>query len=219
MKRHFVSVMLAQLLMATVGHGAYDLNQVLGELANREKTMNILQFDFTQEINFTEMKNKTTVVGEAIFGKAGKLRITKQLPVKQVTVSDGKKVWVYNPTASQVWLGSSKKWLESSSLPKGMIPFNNYVADLQKNFNLVLDQEKKNVEDEIQIVAEPKNKTLGYKMRLTVSTHSWLPVKMVYLSDSAEVETLLSKHQVNPSIQDSVFRFTVPKGTDVIPFN
>ena len=159
------------------------------------------------------------IEGDALFGKEGRLRISKQYPDKQVTISDGKKVWVYNPAAKQVWEGASKKWLASSPLPKGMIPFNNYVADLKKNFDLSLDSTQSNVPGEILVLAEPKNRADGYKMCLTVSDESWLPIKTVYVSDSAQVETVLSKHEVNPAISDSVFKFTVPKGTDVIPFN
>lgn len=197
---------------------SYDLNRVMLELENREKTMDTVRFDFKQEINFIQMNNKTTVVGEAVFGKAGRLRITKQSPDNQVTVSDGKKVWVYNPAAKQVWEGASKNWLESAAMPKGMVPFSNYVADLRQNFDLKL-LESAGAQDEVRILAEPKNRDLGYKIELTVSTLSWLPVKTIYSSESAEVRTQLSKHQVNLATPESLFRFSVPKGTDVIPFN
>ncbi len=210
------ATMLLMFAVSTL-RASYDINTIMIELENREKTLNTVQFDFKQEINFIQMNNKTTVVGEALFGKAGKLRITKSSPDNQVTVSDGKKVWVYNPKARQVWEGSSKKWLESGVMPKGMVPLSNYVGDLRKNFDLSLVES--DVSNEVRILAEPKKKGLDYKIELTVSTELWLPIKTFYSSGSAEVRTLLSKHQINPSTPESVFRFSVPKGTDVIPFN
>jgi len=217
--RRFAPLFGALLLAAEVSFASYNLDQVMQELENREKTMTAIQFDFNQEINFIQMNSTTTVVGEALFGQAGKLRITKESPDNQITISDGKTVWVYNPAAKQVWEGSAKKWLESSAMPKGMVPLNNYVTDLRENFNLSLAAGASDPAGDVRILAEPKNKELGYKIELTVSTESWLPVKTIYVSDSAEVRTLLSKHQVNPSAPDSVFRFSAPKGTDVIPFN
>ncbi len=217
--RRFAPLMLAFLFGAVPAFCSYDLDRVLTELQNREKTINVIQFDFKQEINFTQMPNKTVVSGEAVFGKGGKMRITKKEPDQQVTVSDGKKVWVFNPAYKQVWEGSSKKWMDSTVIPKGVLPLNNYVEELRTNFNLKFGSAIEKDSNNIQVIAEPKNKALGYSIEMTVAPDSWLPVKTVYHSDSANVVTYLSKHQVNPDVQDSVFRFSTPKGVDVIPFN
>jgi outer membrane lipoprotein carrier protein len=217
--RRFAPLMLAWFFGTLPAFASYDLERVLTELQNREKTIDVIQFDFKQEINFTQMQNKTVVSGEAVFGKAGKMRITKRLPDQQVTISDGKKVWVFNPVYKQVWEGSSKKWMDSSVFPKGIVPLNNYVEDLRANFNLRFSSSTEGGDRSVHVLAEPKNKALGYRIEMTVATDSWLPTKTVYQSDTANVVTYLSKHLVNPDVKDSVFRFSAPKGTDVIPFN
>ncbi len=218
MKRALLSLLLicapAALLPAS-----YDLDRILLEMENREKTLDAIRFDFQQQIHFTQLNNDSLITGEALFGKRGQLRITKSTPDKQVTVSDGKKVWVFNPQANQVWQGSSKKWLQSPVLPKGMVPLNNYVDDLKRNFDLQLKESSVDSSDIVTIKAEPRSKALGYEIELRIATATWLPVQTIYRSDSAKVVTTLSKTQVNPNVQESDFRFKVPKGTDVIPFN
>ncbi|MCG3203672.1 MAG: Outer-membrane lipoprotein carrier protein [Elusimicrobia bacterium] len=215
----FFSGLLVLIVLKSSAGAATDLGRVLLELENREKTMTSLSFDFSQEVEFTQMNNKSFLSGHALFGKGGKLRISKVTPEKQVTISDGKKVWVYNPSAKQVWEGGAKKWMESSQLPKGLLTFNNYVADLKKNFDLKLVDEAAGEPHQVGIDATPKNKNLGYTMRLIISTDLWLPIKTLYLSETAHVETRLSQHQINPKVAVSDFKFSAPAGVDIIPFN
>lgn len=207
------------LLLTGPAFASYDLERVLQELQSREDSMTTIQFDFKQEINFTQMGNKTVVTGEALFGKNGRVRIAKKTPDQQLTVSDGKKIWVFNPAAGQVWQGAYKKWVTSSILPKGVVPLNNLVKDLKDNFNLKLGPAGKNPADTVSIIGEPKKKELGYSVGILVNTGSWLPVETTYHSESADVVTTLSGHHVNPLTSESTFRFTAPKGIDVIPFN
>lgn len=196
---------------------SYDISRALLELERREKTISAIQFNFEQDIFFTQMNTQSTVGGKALFAKTGKLRITKSHPDQQETVSDGKKVWVFNPAFNQVWEGSSKKWLESSVLPRGLIPLENYVADLRKNFILSMaEQVDANM---IRIHAVPKNKGLGYRLELLVSSDSWLPMESVFISDSARVVTRWSEYKVNPQITEDSFHFVPPHGADVIPLN
>lgn len=195
---------------------SFTLDDVLSKIETRQSSIKSIKFDYKQEIHFEQMGTDSVVSGVALFAKPGKLQISKTFPDKQVTISDGKKLWVYNPAYGQVWEGSWKKWVSANMLPKGMLPLDNYVADLKGNFNLTLGEFKA---DNVTISALPKNKNLGYRLELVVSTDSWLPVKTYYYSDSARIVTSLEKPEVNPSVPDDVFKFRVPKGVDVIPFN
>src|SRR5436309_231143 len=86
-------------------------------LPQKEKGISSLKFGFEQEIDFLEGGMKTKVVGEALFGREGKMRITKTVPNEQVTVIDGEKVWIYTPAYKQVWSGALKDWTKTSVLP------------------------------------------------------------------------------------------------------
>jgi outer membrane lipoprotein-sorting protein len=198
---------------------AYDVNEVMDHLQRKERLLDKVKFDFKQEIEFLQMNKKTKVEGSAVFSSTGQMRIDKTFPEKQLTVSDGKKLWVYNPAYRQVWEGTWKGWVASSMLPKGMVPVGKYAADLQKNFVVSMGNDASSSPNEIRIKAEPKNKDLGYSLEFVISTDSWLPTETSYISDSAKVVTLVSNLEENPTLPSNVFQFKKPANVDVIPMN
>jgi outer membrane lipoprotein carrier protein len=194
------------------------LGRVLEQMQSAESGMERIRFSFRQQIAFTGVSSTTTVNGKALFAKGGKFRIEKMQPERQLTISNGKSLWVYTPAYNQVWQGTPKRWMDSTLLPKGMLPFNNYVADLQKYFDLKLGAVTA-ADNTVELKAEPKDQQMDYHLTLVVSMDSWLPSSTRYHSESADVVTELSEVEANPDVTDSSFRFTAPKGADVIPLN
>jgi outer membrane lipoprotein carrier protein len=162
------------------------------------------------------MGSDTVVSGQALFAKPNRLRIQKKQPDNQLTVSDGKNLWVYNPAVKQVWSGTWQGWIQAKVIPPGLVPVGGYVADLRKRFNLSLSPSSG---DGVTLNAEPKHKDLGYSLEITVSTSTWMPSETVYKSDSAVVKTALSDLEVNPDVKEADFVFKAPSGVDVIPLN
>jgi outer membrane lipoprotein carrier protein len=195
---------------------AYELDQVLANIERADKSVHAIKFDFVQDVRFVEMGSASVVKGEAMFAKPNRMRIQKKLPDEQLTVSDGKKMWVYNPAFKQVWEGTWKGWVQAKAIPPGLIPVGGYVADLRKRFNLSLAGP---AEEGVRLEARPKEKDLGYSLEISVSTATWLPSETVYKSETAEVRTALHEIRVNPDIKDSDFSFKAPSGVDVIPLN
>lgn len=214
MKRALVSLALAFLTAAPAA--AYELNQVLANIEKADQQVDAIRFNFKQDVNFTQMGSDTVVSGQALFAKPNRLRIHKKAPDEQLTVSDGKKLWVYNPSVKQVWSGSWQGWVQAKAIPPGLVPVGGYVADLRKRFNLSLSPSNGSG---VTLDAEPKEKDLGYSLEITVSTDTWMPSETVYKSDSAVVKTALSDLEVNPDVKDADFVFKTPSGVDVIPLN
>lgn len=214
-----IGIVFSSAWIATSALAAYDLPNVLAELEKKEKAVQVIKFDFKQEIFFTQMNSRSEVSGGAIFDNTGKFSIEKMSPDKQKTVSNGKKVWVYNPAYNQVWEGTASRWLNSSTIPKGLLPVGKYVSELRQNFILELIETTGVTGSAVGIHASPKHKALNYSMDIFVSTNSWLPLETVYQSDSAKVVTRLINTEVNPEISQSTFHFVAPRGADVIPLN
>jgi len=206
----------AALLLAAAPAAGYELEQVLVNLEKADKNVKAIRFDFVQDVRFTEMGASTVVTGQAVFAKPNRMRIEKKQPDEQITVSNGKKMWVYNPAFKQVWEGNWQSWVDAKILPQGLVPIGGYVSDLRKRFDLTLEQ---NAGEGVRIDAQPKQRDLGYSLEIVVSTATWMPSRTVYKSDSAVVETKLTQIGLNPAVKDADFRFTAPPGVDVIPLN
>lgn len=207
---------LVAFIFSVSAASAYELDQVLSNLEKADKAVSSIRFAFVQDVRFTEMGTESVVTGNAVFARPNRLRIEKKQPDQQVTVSNGKKMWVYNPAFNQVWEGSWQSWVDARVLPQGLIPIGGYVADLRKRFDLSLINHPG---EGIRLSAEPKEKGVGYSLEVVVSTETWMPSKTVFKSDSAVVETSLTQVQLNPSVKDSEFKFSPPAGADVIPLN
>lgn len=195
---------------------AYELDDVLSKLETADRSVNAIKFDFTQDIHFTEMGSDTNVSGVATFAKPNRMRVEKKKPDQQVTISNGKKMWVYNPAFKQVWEGTWQSWVQAKILPQGLIPVGGYVADLRKNFNLSLSSGE---DGGVRLNARPKGKDIGYSLEIQVSTLTWMPTQTTFTSDSAVVKTALSSVEINPAVKDGDFSFKAPSGVDVIPLN
>lgn len=219
MKRPVFALLISLFSATATLASAYTLDEVLNKLEINEKSSTGVRFNFNQKIDFAGMDSQTEIRGHAQFGKSGKMRVAKEYPDKQLTVSDGKKVWVYNPAHEQVWEGRWKDWVHSSALPKGIIPFDNYVADLKKDFTLTLVEPKGESESGVTLNMEPKDKNLGYRLELNISTESWLPTQTVFVSDSARIVTQVFNFDLNPTVDAKTFRFSAPKGVETIQLN
>jgi len=198
---------------------AYELQDVLSRIQEKENKFQSIQFHFRQEINFATIDEIEVVEGKATFQKPNKLNIQKNKPEQQITISNGKKIWVYNPTFKQVWVGPWKDWLQDGAFPKGMVPMLDYISHLQENFDLSLQTSQEESDEFVVIRAQPKEDHLGFILILTISTESWLPQQTRYESDSAIVITKLFKHAVDPKLPKSLFHFKPPSDVDIIPLN
>jgi outer membrane lipoprotein carrier protein len=196
---------------------APTLTEVLSNLESKEQSIQAIQFQFDQDILFSQTGQTSRMAGSALFGKNGRMRVQKSEPDKQMTVSDGKTVWVFNPGPNQVWKGSAKSWLKAGWMPKGLVPLSGYVGELKKNFDLTIAPSSDTAR--VTLNAAPKDPQLGYQLQFVFDQATWLPQKTIYVSDSARVATSLENVVINPPNAARQFQFAVPKGATVIPLN
>jgi outer membrane lipoprotein carrier protein len=195
------------------------LEESIQNIQAKENEITSIQFDFSQEIKFLGLDSSSMVHGSAIFKKPQQMRIIKKEPVEQITISNGKKMWVYTPTYKQVWEGNWRGWVNAAVVPKGMVPLGNFVQDLKKNFNLKLLESVDNEAKTLTLRAIPKDANSGYTIDLLVSTENWMPVSTIFLSETARIVTTLQNIVLNAPVNDENFIFKAPKGTEVIKLN
>ncbi|MDR5812678.1 MULTISPECIES: outer membrane lipoprotein chaperone LolA [unclassified Caballeronia] len=150
----------------------------------------------------------TTSSGTFMFARPGKFIWSYQKPYAQVLQADGDKLYVYDKDLNQVTVRTLGGALGAS--PAAILFGSN---DLDKNFNLRDAGEKGGI-DWLELTPKAKDtqfETVGIGFKDG-------NLQAMELHDVFGNVTLLtfSNIQKNPPIKSDAFKFTVPKGADVI---
>ena len=165
--------------------------------------------DFTQEVLDQNGKRIQSASGVMQFRRPGKFRWTYQKPYEQLIVGDGTKFWLYDMDLNQVTVKKLDAALGSS--PAALLSGSN---EIERGFKLEEDGSREGLE---WLQATPKGKDSSFeKILMAFNAQSEL-VEMV-LNDMFGHKTVLrfSGMQRNPDIPEQQFRFTPPKGADVL---
>ena len=163
---------------------------------------------FRQVVSNREGRTTQTTSGTFAFQRPGKFRWTYDKPFDQLIVGDGEKVWVYDRDLNQVIVRKLDAALGAT--PAALLAGDNA---LEKNFTLVAGGEGDGVE---YVNAMPKAPESQFT-RIRLGFVDNLPQTME-LTDAFGQTTHLAFSDVrrNPKLAPDAFRFTPPKGTDVV---
>jgi outer membrane lipoprotein carrier protein len=163
---------------------------------------------FRQVVVNKDKRTTQTTAGTFAFQRPGKFRWTYDKPFDQVIVGDGDKVWVYDRDLNQVIVRKLDAALGAT--PAALLAGDNA---LERNFTLVSGGEG----DGVQYVdATPKSAESQFT-RIRLGFADNLPRRM-QLTDAFGQTTELTfvDMQRNPKLAVETFRFTPPKGADVV---
>lgn len=167
---------------------------------------------FTQVVVGKNGKNSNPASGSFQFQRPGKFRWVYEKPYEQWIVGDGLRLWIYDRDLNQVTTRKLDDALGQS--PAAILAGND---DLEKNFDLRED----GVRDGLQwLVAVPKSKDttfeavrIGLKIEGGVAVLAAMELQDTFGQTSV---LLFGKMERNPGLPADTFRFTPPKGADVI---
>lgn len=146
--------------------------------------------------------------GTLFFSRPGKFRWTYEKPYAQLLVGDGKKLWIYDEDLDQVTVRKLDVAIGDS--PAALLAGEN---DIEKRFVLKDIGERDGLS---WVAATPKSNEGGFEwVRLGFKGET---LQAMQLKDNFGQTTLLSFSHLerNPALGSSLFRFTPPKGADVI---
>jgi outer membrane lipoprotein carrier protein len=146
--------------------------------------------------------------GTMVFSRPGKFRWTYDKPYEQLIVGDGVKLWVYDKELEQVTVKQLGEALGSS--PAALLAGNN---EIEKFFSLS-DAGARDGLDWLEAVPKSKDTTFEFiRMGFAGST-----LKVMELKDNFGQRTVIrfDKLERNPKLSADQFKFTPPKGADVI---
>lgn len=163
---------------------------------------------FTQSVLDRNGRSVSQASGLMAFSRPGKFRWTYDKPYEQLIVGDGAKLWIYDKDLNQVSVRKLDEALGSS--PAALLAGNN---EIEKFFSLAEAGKRDGLE---WLEASPKSKdTMFAAVRMGFSGTT---LKQMELKDSFGQTTVIrfDKLERNPKLPADQFKFSPPKGADVI---
>jgi outer membrane lipoprotein carrier protein len=164
--------------------------------------------EFEQKIFDTNRRLLQESRGVLAFSRPGKFRWTYQKPYAQLIVGDGSKVWIYDEDLRQVTVRKLDQALGST--PAALLAGNN---EAMRAFRLSDKGSKDGLE---WLEALPREKEGGFeKIRMGFGPSG---LQIMELVDGFGQTTVLRFKALerNPKLDSALFRFSPPKGADVI---
>jgi outer membrane lipoprotein carrier protein len=171
------------------------------------RTTQAARGDFEQKVYDKGGKLVQESRGSFSFLRPGRFRWTYVKP-QQVIVGDGERVWIHDADLNQVTVRRVSRVIGST--PAALLAGS---SDIDKAFELSEIGEKDGLE---WLEAKPREKEAGFeRMRLGMATSGVAAMELV---DHFGQTTVLRFSNVvrNPQIDAGTFRFTPPKGADVL---
>ena len=164
--------------------------------------------DFIQTVSDRNGHITQQASGKMAFARPGKFRWDYTAPYQQVIVGDGAKLWLFDADLDQVTVKPLVDVIAGT--PAALLAGDNAI---EKYFSLKDAGERDGLE---WLDATPKNRDTTFE-RIRMGFKGDALVQMELFDTFGQRTTLKLTHFVrNPAIAPSRFRFTPPKGADVI---
>lgn len=162
---------------------------------------------FAQSVTGKSGRKPQQSAGSFALQRPGKFRWHYERPYAQLLVSDGEKLWSFDPDLNQVTVRKLGKALGSS--PAALLAG----GDLEQNFVL---KEAGAAEGLEMVDATPKDSDSTFE-RVRIGLKDNLPRLMEIRDNFGQVTTLIfTEFHANPPLSKDQFKFVPPKGADVV---
>lgn len=203
----------AQFFVSTQAQEVSNTEQGYAALERFLQGLQSLQADFTQTVQDSQDHVVEKSSGTLAIKRPGKFRWDYAKPNAQVIVSDGTRIWLYDAELEQLTIRNVDKTL--SGTPAMLLSGNQAAGQdvLRTQFEVNHVEQR----DGMTVVnLAPKNGDTDFKLvQLALKGDQLVAMS---LTDKLAQTTLLqfSKFKRNASLSDATFKFTAPKGVDVI---
>lgn len=204
----FVPSALAVLFLCA---GAISAEDIFERLEAKEKETSSLSFDFTQTVKFDIQNYTQENTGAVLFQKPENLRIELKRPVRQITVSDGKKLRNYNADTNQMIISDWKKIKETGMLFGWPDSFAGNISSLKSKYSLRVVESSTVT---ARLVLEDRKS--GFSMTMDFDASTLDPLSTELASKGVKITTAITNFKRNPVLPKNAFKFAPPKGAEII---
>lgn len=213
----FQSLYLIILFFAAPSYGD-QLDRVLALMEEKGGKIETLTADFTQVKRFSLFGDEQESRGKIYYKRGGKMAWHYAPPdSNEVYLNDGV-AWTYIPDIKQIQKIDLGRDYKISTL---LIGFGVPTSDLKKNFAISLVSEDEGGACVLDFV--PRNKEIANvleKIRVWLDREKMVPVRTEQFERSKDTTVFeFTNISINPPIKDSFYKFTVPKGVEVVDYS
>jgi outer membrane lipoprotein carrier protein len=212
--RIFLYVLFA-LVVSVTGVIAQENVLTLNEIMDKvEKKYDVVDFSsyFIQESTMKAMEITDVASGTIFVKRPGMMRWEYDKPDRQTIITDGKKLWVYKPDDNQVMIGKAPSFFGDG---KGA-GFLSNMKLIREKFTVYFEKTINNRDYVIKLL--PKEETVGIAKIYLAISKSTFKIKKIITQNEFEDENVIElvNSKFNLNLDESLFNFIVPEGTDVI---
>ncbi len=191
---------------------ARDLQQVLKSVEQRYNRAATLEVRFEQRY-LAQGRATRLESGDLSLRKPGRMRWNYANPAGKVFVSDGKWIWFFSPTENR----AERSQLKNADDFRAPLAFLLGKLDFRRDFSQF---EFKEVGGDANIVAHAKNDRLPYtQVEFTVTPENVIRRLVVTGVDATVMEFRFTGERLNPPLSDALFRYSPPKGVEIVEAN
>ena len=205
----FLLLLTVYCLLSTVVY-ADDLNTIVSRLQKTYEGIQDIQADFVQFTTSAAIKQTHKADGVVYFKKPGMMKWEYKSPNKDIIVSDGIDIWVYQHDIGQVMIGNA--------LASGTSISNNFLAgigNLKKDFDIEL-AEKENATYLLKLNPKTPQPNVQ-RLYIAVDKKTFLVTKtIVYDMLGNETKVVFENIKSNKSLPNNMFKFKIPEGVKVV---
>ena len=187
----------------------------LAEILDRmeaQYTDKSFEAEFAQESTLKAMDITDFAAGKMYVRYPGMMRWEYEKPEKQVIITDAKKLWIYRPADNQVMTGSAPAFFSDG---KGA-SFLSDIKLVRQKFKISLEPSTDKFFYELKL--QPLEKTLDVTdIRLSVTKNTFTVIRIITVNSYGDENRIeLINHRFNVKLDDQLFSFDIPPGTDVL---
>jgi outer membrane lipoprotein carrier protein len=194
--------------------GRLELRSVVDRVQRRYDTASDFRAHFSQTLTNATFKRKSTLSGEVLLKKPGRMRWNYQQPEPKMYLADGDLLWLYEPEDKQAF----KQELKSTQLPAALA-FLTGKGRLSDEFDITFAPQKTyGTARDYLLALRPKQAQPQVKeITFVVDPDSFQVRETVLIDGQGNVNDMLfSDIKVSSGLPDSTFRWTPPAGVRVI---
>lgn len=173
--------------------------------------------DFTQSYQGGVLRKRTTEHGSVLVQKPGRMRWTYRSPEEKVFVSDGVKMYAYVPADRQVTVSDMPSGDDLSTPVLFLVGRGNLVRDFTMAWADLPDAPPGTT----ALALTPRRHEAEYESLTLVVDRASLALRMLVAVDAQGGTStfVFSNLKENAGTPDKAFRFSIPRGVDVITRN
>jgi outer membrane lipoprotein carrier protein len=167
---------------------------------------------FFQESILKVMQITDTAEGHLIVRPPGKMRWEYTVPEPQSIITDGQTMWIYRPTDNQVMVGKAPEFFSGG---KGA-GFLSDVRQIRKSFTIQVEPSQNEKYHRLKLVPRKAGPELT-DITLSVAKGTYRIDQVVtHNAYGDETRIVLTDYEFDIQPEEALFKFTVPKGVDVV---